>query len=99
MAQKICHLLRRDPDPIKTELTFSGSHKKRFEKAKKSGAWRGLSIEALPGVVGIARLRDLNVETAKPVRKRLGFILGKHFEIQETEIENAFTWILTKAKS
>jgi histidyl-tRNA synthetase len=83
---------------VHADLLISGSPKKRYQKAKASGAWRALSIEGLGGVLGIARLRDLNVESASPVRSRIKAALETRFNIQETEVANAHTWVLVSKK-
>ncbi len=99
LARKICRMMQTGKKPVRTELIFSGSYKKRYEKAKKSGAWRGLSIEAHSGAIAVARLRDLNVDGAKPVQKKAGEILSAHFNCKEATIENAHSWILNEIKS
>jgi histidyl-tRNA synthetase len=89
--------LRSGDAPIPTEVVFSGSFKKRYEKAKKSGAYRGLSVEPYDDAICVVRLRDLNVEHAKPIRNRLGSKLETHFAFETKEIENAHSWILRSA--
>jgi histidyl-tRNA synthetase len=83
---------------ISTEIVSGGSPKKRYNKAKGTGAWRGLSIEPHENAICVARLRDLDVRNAKPVRDRIGEALASHFTCVETEIGNAHSWILTSRK-
>ncbi len=87
-------LLRSAENSISSELTFVGPYKKRYDKAKKSGAWRGLSLEAYDGAICVARLRDLNAGAAVDVRDRLDVILQQCFTCEVTRIENAHSWVL-----
>lgn len=99
LAWEIVALLRRGTDtigPINADAFLTGSTKKRYSKAKSSGAVRGLSIEGLGGILGIARLRDLNAEGAAPVRKRLRGILDSKFKIEEPE--DGREWLLVSSK-
>jgi histidyl-tRNA synthetase len=80
--------------PAESDATLSGSPKKRYQKAKASGAWRGLSIEPFDDAICVARLRDLNADQAKPVRNRIGEALALNFKLEQTRIENAHSWIL-----
>jgi histidyl-tRNA synthetase len=81
---------------LSSESVASGSANKRYKKAKASGAWRGLSIEPAEGFDCVARLRDLNSENATPVRNRIREALASEFELQETRIENAHSWLLKR---
>ncbi|MDP5103721.1 MAG: ATP phosphoribosyltransferase regulatory subunit, partial [Erythrobacter sp.] len=97
LTWEIVFALRRGGEQhrsVHAEAIVSGSPKKRYAKAKASGASRGLSIEGLGGVLGVARLRDLNASKAKPVRNRISEALATRFKFEETEIENAYSWIL-----
>ncbi len=86
-----------EPDgPLKSEIV-GGSTKKRYSKAKASGAMRALSIEPHEGAICVARLRDLR-DTKQPVRNRVLEALAKHFVIEEVRIANAHSWILTRPK-
>ena len=111
VSHEILSLLRRGGEPnraVRTDLQLdepegplisdpylSGSIKKRYQKAKASGAWRGLSIEPFADAICVARLRDLNTSQAKPVRNRVGEALAQKFELREDRIENAHSWVLT----
>ena len=82
LATKVAGLLRAGG--IETELGYSGSEKKRFEKAKKSGAARVLNVG--PSETGLADLRLRNLaanEEADPVRGRLLTALAAGFAISE----------------
>jgi len=83
---------------IRAEAILSGSPRKRYSKAKASGAWRGLSIEAHDEDLAVMRLRDLNAENATSVRNRISEALAAQFDFNETEIENAHAWILVSRK-
>jgi len=101
LVLEIATLLRRGVVPdraVRVEIVSGGSRKKRYDKAKASGAWRGLSVESLDGMLGTVRLRDLNVGNATPVRNRITEALGCRFQLHEAEIANAHSWVLTAAK-
>jgi hypothetical protein len=101
LVLEIATLLRRGGTPdrtIRAEIISSGSRKKRYDKAKASGAWRALSVELLGGVLGAVRLRDLNVDRATPVRNKITEALSSRFLLKETEIANAHSWVLTKTR-
>jgi histidyl-tRNA synthetase len=98
LAVRVAEAVRHGPRPLSTELLFSGSRKKRFQKAKASGAWRALSIEPYDGAIGVARLRDLNVPYEKPMRNKVKEALEARFECTATEIANAHSWIITGIK-
>jgi histidyl-tRNA synthetase len=99
LAFEVAGKLRTGDEPIRCEVVFSGAHKKRYDRARKSGAWRGLSVEQSQGdVIGIVRLRDLNVENAEDVRDRLHAILEQHYYVDVTRIEFAHSWILKGRK-
>lgn len=89
LATRVAGLLRAAG--IRTELGYSGSEKKRFEKAKKSGARRVLNIgPSAAGGIAELRLRDLH-EQADPVRGRLLKALASTFEL----VEDAETRLIT----
>ncbi len=80
---------------IMSVMVDTGSYNKRYEKARKTGAGRGLSVEPWPEALGIVRLRDLNVGPATlPVRDRISYVLGRAFVLEETNIGNAHSWVL-----
>lgn len=98
LSQQVTALLRQSSKSVRTDLIYSGPHKKRYDKAKKSGAWRGLSVEPVDAAIGVLRLRDLNANEATPVRSRISDRLAEHFELETTEIENAYSWVLKSNK-
>ena len=85
LASEILALLRTSD--IQVDLGYSGSEKKRFERAKRSGSFRILNVNMRrePGVAGLLRLRDLAPD-APPVRGRLIKQLRTRFDV--TELEN-----------
>lgn len=101
LVLEVATLLRRGSTAnrsIRVEIVSGGSPKKRYAKAKASGAWRGLSIERHSDAMCVARIRDLNIENATPVRDRITEALSGRFELSETEIANAHSWVLTGRK-
>lgn len=83
---------------MEVESLTGGSPKKRYAKAKGSGAIRALVLEPYEGAICAARLRDLNLSDALPVRNRIAEVLDDYFENTTTEIANAHSWILTGRK-
>jgi len=88
---------------IRAEMAFSGSSKKRYEKAKKSGAWRALTVTTGDGQgFAVVRIRDLNVppspfEDSVPIRNRLQRALEKHFDLEQPDPERgAFNLLARK---
>ena len=77
---------------------YAGSRKKRYEKARASGAIRGLSVEPYPDSLCVARLRDLNIIDERPVRDRIKEALSEIYECEEAIIQNAHSWIIQKRK-
>ncbi|NNC73558.1 MAG: histidine--tRNA ligase [Sphingomonadaceae bacterium] len=75
-----------DGDAIIADMAFSGSPKKRYDKARKSGALRVLNVEQPVGAGGIGnlRIRDLKpvdeYDEQDVVRKRLRTFLSAKFE-------------------
>jgi histidyl-tRNA synthetase len=70
---------------IAAEMTYAGSEKRRFEKAKKAGTTRLINIDIDDTSDGIAVLtiRDLNVTpTSRPVRKRVTDALNTRFVVE-----------------
>jgi histidyl-tRNA synthetase len=68
---------------IRADMAFSGSSKKRYEKAKKGTAWRALTVTSrdIDGFA-VVRLRDLR-EDAPPVGRRFVEALERHFAVAE----------------
>ncbi|MBC7985166.1 MAG: histidine--tRNA ligase [Sphingomonadaceae bacterium] len=66
------------------DQAFSGKHNKQFEKAKRRGVGRVLTVASNPAgyTIGDVRLTDIE-ESAPPVRKRLREALARKFEIDE----------------
>lgn len=95
---EISELLRHAQRPLDTELLYSGSRKKRYSKAKGSGALRGLSVELFEDALCAVRLRDLNVSGETPMRNKVKEALQSCFDCNETEIANAHSWVLTGRK-
>ncbi|MFM5952859.1 MAG: histidine--tRNA ligase [Novosphingobium sp.] len=98
LAFQVSEAVRFGPRPLSTEYLFSGSRKKRYLKAKGSGAWRALSVEPHEGAIGVVRLRDLSVPFENPMRNKVKEALETRFNCIETEIANAHSWILTELK-
>lgn len=97
-AIKIAQILRTASTPIRTDVAYYGSFKKRYEKAKKAGFVRGLSIEATDDGICIARIRDLNVEDAEPIRADVQAILDGSFHLEEQAGDNTRPWLLKSKK-
>jgi len=73
---------------IAAEMTYAGSEKRRFEKAKKAGTTRLINIDIDDTSDGIAVLtiRDLNVTpTSRPVRKRVTDALSTRFVVESPQ--------------
>ncbi len=98
LAIAVATALRSAPKPLMTEFLYSGSRKKRYAKAQATGAYRGLSVEPFQGALGVVRLRDLNVEDERPMRKRIENALTAKFDCSETTIAKAHSWIINKKK-
>ncbi|HYI48912.1 MAG TPA: histidine--tRNA ligase [Allosphingosinicella sp.] len=60
LSTELVSLLRKQH--VRADLAFSGNEKRRFERAKKAGAWRVLNVDPDPHQPGgaILRLRDLD---------------------------------------
>jgi histidyl-tRNA synthetase len=98
IAFQVCQRLRKSQsEPVRADLV-SGSYKKRYDKAKASGAIRGLSVERFDGALAVMRLRDFDVADALPVRARIEEALSSKFVFETTEIQNAHSWILRTEK-
>ena len=89
-AQEILSILRRQSDPnlqIVADMAFSGSENKRYDKAKKSGAYRAAVVDTDPAFSGVTslRIRDLNVSQSEvqPVRARLKHALEQRFSVRD----------------
>jgi histidyl-tRNA synthetase len=95
LAREIVVVLADDKiEAIEAAVSLSGTYKKRYEKAKRTGAIRVLNIErsSNPTALAAVRLRDLNVppppfEDTAPVRNRLQRALEKHFEIEQPDAD------------
>jgi histidyl-tRNA synthetase len=93
-AIRIARFFRSAADPIATEVAHYGSFKKRYEKAKKAGFARGLSIEVSEQGICLARIRDLNAEGAQPIRGKVETILSEHFRLEEQSSDGSRPWLL-----
>lgn len=94
---KLLRILREHRDNrIQVEQVTHGSFGKRYEKARNSGAFRGLSVESVEGAICLARLRELNVikNVTPPIRDRIASALAEHFDLEEVEVANAHSWII-----
>ena len=91
LAANVLALLRHGG--IASEL-IGGAYAKRYDKARKSGAWRGLSIEPCADGLAVVRLRDLNVEQARPVQNRISDALASRYELREAPVDHAHSWVL-----
>lgn len=98
LALQISEAVRHGPRPLLTEYYYTGSSKKRYMKAKASGAWRALSVDRHENAIGAVRLRDLNVTSERPMHNKIGEALRARFLLRETTIDNAHAWILTGRK-
>ncbi|HLL60016.1 MAG TPA: ATP phosphoribosyltransferase regulatory subunit, partial [Allosphingosinicella sp.] len=76
---------------IMADMAFSGTSKKRYEKAKRGSALRALTVTSWD-VDGLAvlRIRDLKAD-APPVRRRLQEALEKHFIVMESDQDRSLT--------
>ncbi|MFM5949053.1 MAG: histidine--tRNA ligase, partial [Novosphingobium sp.] len=82
-AVKILRTLRNAG--IRCDMAFGGSSKKRYEKAKKSGAYRALTIGWIEDECLTIRLRDLSARYATPVRKRVREALASMGRVEEDQ--------------
>jgi len=99
LALELAVLFREHGNEIRTEVATSGSYKKRYDKAKKTGAWRALNVEMTPDdSIASLRIRDLNPAEAKPIRKPIKDILNSKFEWEEVDEGNSRPLILKKRK-
>jgi histidyl-tRNA synthetase len=83
-ATRILAILRQEG--IRAEMAFSGSAKKRYDRAKRGDALRVLnvSLDEEGDGFAIVRIRDLR-ESAPYIRKRLREALSRHFSVRELE--------------
>ena len=83
LALKIIGLLRRNE--ICCEIGFSGSEKKRYEKAKKSGARHVLNISAgAENIIAELKIRDLTAnEELPPIRALLKKALQTEYAVND----------------
>jgi len=87
-------ILRRSG--IRSDMAFSGSSKKRYEKAKKSDALRALTVTSADiAEFAVIRLRNL-APTAPPIRTRLVAVLERFFNVSENP-ENREIVLVRKA--
>ncbi|MBB3982654.1 histidyl-tRNA synthetase [Sphingobium fontiphilum] len=78
---------------LRCDMAFSGSSKKRYDKAKRSSAYRGLTISSADTeAFAVIRLRDLKAG-APPVRKRLRTALDSAFSWTENAETREFTLV------
>ncbi|MEW4468630.1 histidine--tRNA ligase [Parasphingorhabdus sp. JC815] len=98
-ANWITYILRKADVRTKNFYTHANP-RKRYDKAKKDGSHRLLSIEPFDQALCVARLRDLNVESdaVRPVRNLISSALSKEFILEETTIQNAHSWVLKEKK-
>jgi len=81
LATEVLSLLRKAGIP--SDMSYSGSEKRRYEKAKKAGAVRLLNVDADPSGRGVLTIRDLNVDrSSKPVRARILRALAKSYVLE-----------------
>jgi histidyl-tRNA synthetase len=81
-----------DADQIRAAVSLNGSYKKRYERAKRDGAFRVLNVEesSNPHALAAVRLRDLNVppppiENSVPIRNRVERALKNRFVIEQPD--------------
>ena len=84
LAIELLQLLRQSD--IMVNLAFSGSEKKRYERAKRDGSLRVLNVNLRreTGVAGLLKIRDIATD-ADPVRTRLIEALSKRFTATQLE--------------
>jgi histidyl-tRNA synthetase len=83
LSIEVLSLLRANG--VSANTTFQGSEKKRYEKAKKSGAIRLINVDVESGadIVGGLTIRDLNVTNkSRPVRKRVQDAISFRYAIE-----------------
>ena len=81
LANEILAYLRRAG--ISAEMAYGGSPSKRYDRAKKRGSLRGLTVQVGDEFyVGVVRIRDM-IADAPPVRSRVISALSKHFEVAD----------------
>lgn len=86
VALEILNLLRKKD--VRSEMRFTGSEKKQYEKAKKSGVERVINVDSDPSGEYLASLtiRDVNVDSStEPIRKIVREILTPEFEVEEND--------------
>lgn len=71
---------------VRTELGYSGTEKKRYERAKRAGSYRVLNVDVAvnPNVLATLRIRDIDAN-ASPVRGRVIAALANRFRVNELE--------------
>jgi histidyl-tRNA synthetase len=84
---------------IRAEMLFGGTEKKRYEKAKKDGAWRVLNVEPDVAGSGLCSLRLRNLvsnQDAEPIRKRLITDLRRRFVVKNDASTRIITLVRRK---
>ena len=95
LASELLALARRAD--ITAQMSFRGSAKKQFERAKRDlSAARVVSVEARSGSIGSFRIRDIWHE-AKPIRSRLKSAIEMAFVLDDDEATRVIS--LVKRKS
>ncbi len=85
---KILKILRNAG--IRCDMAFGGTSRKRYEKAKKSGAFRALTLGWVEAEFITLRIRDLNAENAPSVRRRIREALAKAGRLEENQETREF---------
>lgn len=99
LSLELARLFRESGNDICCEVATSGSYKKRYDKAKKTGAWRAINVETTSDdSIASLRIRNLNSQHAKPVRKDIKKIVDSRFEWEEVDEGNSRPVILKKRK-
>ncbi len=83
----------RETSKISCDMPFASTAKKRYERARKSGAIRGLTVGKSDNGTLHVRLRDLNAVMGKPVRRRLKLALSRRYSVVEDENTRQITLI------
>ncbi|MBJ7501835.1 MAG: histidine--tRNA ligase [Sphingopyxis sp.] len=91
---EILALMRRGK--IKADMAYTGNEKRRFERAKKSGAWKVLNVDAGYPSTDIGTLRLRNLVDGLPLRKRLLDLLREGFIVDDDEETRLITLSVRK---
>jgi len=87
---------------IRSAMAFGGASKKRYEKAKRDGSIRGLTVTVgNSDAIAEIRLRDMNVppppfEELVPVRNRVQRALEKHFVMRQPDPDRGAFELLSR---